>query len=287
MILITGATGNNGTEIVKNLSAQGVPLRAMVHRAPGKDSLPPGVEIALADFDDAGSLRSALEGIQKAFLVTPSSEKVEEQQLRFVKLADEAGVKHVVYLSQLHAAPDSPVRFLRYHAKVEEALLDSGMKFTNLRPNLYMQGLLLFKDMIIEKGQIAAPIAGARISLVDVRDIADVAAAALTQPGHEQKTYDITGSEALTHSEIADALSEALGKRITFVDISESAMREALLSYHMPEWQADGLVEDYAHYKRGEAASVSSVVKDVTSHPPRDIAAFARDFRSYFLSGTS
>ena len=198
-------------------------------------------------------------------------------------MAREAGVKHVVYLSQLHAVSDPPVRFLRYHAKVEEALADSGMKFTNLRPNLYMQGLLLFKDIILKKGQIAAPISDARVSLVDVRDIADVAAAALTQPGHEQKTYDITVPEALTHAAIAGELSRALERTITFVDITESDMREALLSFHMPEWQVDGLVEDYAHYKRGEAASLSSAVKEVTGHLSRNLIAFARDSRSAFL----
>jgi hypothetical protein len=93
-------------------------------------------------FDDPASLRKVLSGVQRAFLVTNSSEHVEERQLRFVALAREAGVKHIVYLSQLHAASDFPLRFLRYYAAVEAALRASGMSYTNLRPNLYMQGLL-------------------------------------------------------------------------------------------------------------------------------------------------
>ena len=285
MILITGATGNNGTEIIKGLSSRGKSVRAMVRNMPEQENtVPQHVEYAAADFDDESSLRKALAGVDRAFLVTPSSEKVEEQQLRFVALAREAGVAHIVYLSQLHAREDSPVRFLRYHAVVEKALANSGMAFTNLRPNLYMQGLLLFKQMIASQGKIAAPAGQAPVSIVDVRDIAAVAVLALTEAGHEGKTYDITGPEALTHAQMAEELTRTLGKPITFEDISGAAMREALLSFHMPEWQADGLVEDYEHYSRGEASTLSSAVAEITGVPPRSFPAFAQDFKQAFSS---
>jgi uncharacterized protein YbjT (DUF2867 family) len=132
---------------------------------------------------------------------------------------------------------------LHYHAVVEEAISASGMTFTNLRPNLYMQGLLGFRFSIISEGRFFAPAGDARVSIVDVRDIAAVAAAALTASGHEGETYDVTGPEALTHAEMASQLSETLGRRISFVDVSEAAMRDALLSLGMPEWQVDGLIE--------------------------------------------
>ena len=105
-------------------------------------------EYITADFDDAASVHRALEGVERVFLVTNSTERVEEQQLRFVEIASAAGVRRVVYLSQLHSAKESPVRFLRYHAVVEEAIASSGMEFTHLRPNLYMQGLLGFRASI-------------------------------------------------------------------------------------------------------------------------------------------
>ena len=122
----------------------------------------------------------------------------------------------------------------------------------------------------------------ARVSIVDVRDIASVAAAALTGSGHEGKTYDITGPEALTHTEMASQLSDALGRDITFVDIPESAMRGALLGVGFPAWQADGLLEDYAHYRRGEASDISSAVRDVTGNPAHSFAVFARDYKQEF-----
>jgi uncharacterized protein YbjT (DUF2867 family) len=279
MILVTGASGSNGSELIKQLSATGASVRAMVRKLPDLDSgALPGVEFVTADFDDLASVSRALEGVQSAFLVTNSSERAETQQLRFVEAGRAAGLRHIVYLSQLRATKDSPVRFLHYHAAVEEAISASGMTFTNLRPNLYMQGLLGFRSSITSEGRFFAPAGDARVSIVDVRDIA----AALTASVHEGKTYDVTGPEALTHAEIASQLSETLGRRISFVDVSEAAMRDALLSLGMPEWQVDGLIEDYAHYRRGEASGISTAVEHVTSFRPRSFLAFTGDYKQAF-----
>ena len=248
-----------------------------------RDNAMSNVEYVTADFDDPASLCRALEGVERVFLVTNSTERVEEQQLRFVEIASAVGVRRVVYLSQLHSAKDSPVRFLRYHAVVEEAIGSSGMEFTHLRPNLYMQGLLGFRASIASEGWFFAPIGDARVSIVDVRDIAEVAAAVLTQTGHEGQTYDITGPEALTHAEMASQLSDALEKPIRFFDTPEQTMRELLVGFGLPEWQADGLIEDYAHYRRGEAANVSNTVLEVTGHQGHSFSTFARDYKQAFL----
>ena len=178
---------------------------------------------------------------------------------------------------------ESPVRFLQYPAVVEEAIASSGMEFTHLRPNLYMHGLLGFRASIASENWFFAPIGDARVSIVDVRDIAEVAAAVPTQTGHEGKIYDITGPKALTHAEMASQLSDALEKPIRFFVIPEQRMREALVGFGLPEWQADGLIEDYAHYRRGEAANVSNTLLDVTGHPARSFSTFARDYKHAFL----
>jgi NAD(P)-dependent dehydrogenase (short-subunit alcohol dehydrogenase family) len=168
MILVTGASGTNGRTLLRRLSALGAGVRAMVRQGVGRDNdLFRGVELAYADFDDAASISRALGGIESAFLVTNSSERAEEQQLRFVERASEAGVRRIVYISQLHAARNSPVRFLHYHAVVEQAISSSGMAFTHLRPNL------AFRQSIQSDGSILAPVGDARVSIVDVRDIVD------------------------------------------------------------------------------------------------------------------
>ncbi len=234
------------------------------------------------DFDNPTSLERALQGVERAFLLTNSTERAEGQQLGFVAAAKRSGVTHIVKLSQFAADQASPVRFLRYHAAVERAIRASGLAYTFLRPNLYMQALLAFAPSIKAQGRFHAAIGDAKVSVVDVRDNAAVAVAALTGDGHEGKTYTLTGPEALSHAEIAAHLSPASGRTTAFVGISPRAMREALGQMHMPPWRADGLVEDYAHCDRGEAAAIATGVKDATGAEPRAFAAFARDYAAAF-----
>jgi len=280
-ILVTGATGNTGRPLVEALVRAGAPVRAMVRDQASQSKLPDGVQVAVADFEEPASLAAALDGVRQAYLVTPSSEQAEAQQKRFADLAAAAGVRHLVVLSQLAAAEDSPVRFLRYHAVVERHVRDLGIGYTFLRPNLFFQGLLALAKPIAAEGRFFAPIGDAPVSAVDVRDIADVAAATLTQAGHEGATYTLTGPAAVTHAEMATALGAALGREITFTDVPPEAFAASLHGV-LPPWQVEGLLEDYAHYRRGEAAMVSTAVAEVTGHPAMDFAQFARDYAPAF-----
>jgi uncharacterized protein YbjT (DUF2867 family) len=200
-------------------------------------------------------------------------------------LAAAAGVAHLVKLSQLASHEASPVRFLRYHASVERRIRELGIGFTFLRPNLYFQGLLAFHPMIAKEGRFVAPIGDARVSAVDVRDIAALAAAVLTERGHEGKTYTITGPAAVTHHEMAGAIAEAIGRDVVFVDVPPQVFAGALRAAGVPPWQVDGLIEDYAHYARGEAAAIYHHVHDVTGAEPRDVRTFARDYARAFVGG--
>jgi uncharacterized protein YbjT (DUF2867 family) len=287
--LITGAMGNVGRELTKQLSAQKTPFRAMVRSIKGAEALTAleGAEVVVGDFDDAETVAHALQGVERAFLLTNSSERAETQQSTFVDMARRVGVKHIVKLSQWAASSDSPVRFLRYHAAVERKMRESGLAYTFLRPNLFMQGLLAFRETITGLSKFFAAAGDAKISAVDVRDIAAVAVAALSEEGHEGHTYDLTGPEALSHGEMAEKLSGVLGRRIDFVDIPPEAMRETLISVGLPVWQADGLIEDYAHYSHGEASEVATGVQDATGKPPRSFGDFARDYAPAFSTSAS
>ncbi|HEY1166475.1 MAG TPA: SDR family oxidoreductase [Chitinophaga sp.] len=283
-LLITGATGNTGTELAKQLSAKGISFRALVRSTANAGELAalPGIELVSGDLGDPDSLAAALKGIKRAFLLTNSSEQAAALQLAFVDAARLAGVQHIVKLSQLAASINSPVRFLRYHAAVEQHIQASGMAYTFLRPNLFMQGLLGFSSTIAAKGMFFASIGEARVSLVDIRDIAALAAAALTEQGHEGKIYNITGPEALTHTEIAAQFSTVLGREIRFINVSPEEMRQAVISVGFPLWQADGLIEDYAHYARGEAAAVTADVQAVTGRAPGSFDNFVREYKDRF-----
>lgn len=276
-ILVTGATGNTGNPLVHLLHNKGATVRAMVRSESARDTLPDGVQCAVADFDDDASMAAALDGVTKAYLVTPSSARAQAQQEAFVTAAARSGVQHLVKLSQLAAAEDSPVRFLRYHAAVERQIRELGIGFTFLRPNLYFQGLLAMADAIREQGRFFAPIGDARVSAADVRDIAAAAATVLTEPGHQGQAYTITGPAAVTHAEIAEAISTATGRTVVFVDVDPDTFAGALRGA-LPDWQVDGLLEDYAHYARGEAAEISPAVEDLTGRAPRSAEQWARDY---------
>lgn len=283
-ILITGATGTIGRELCAILSSRNIPFRAMVRSLDRAGELAglPGAELVIGDFDDPATLKNALAGMERAFLLTNSSELAEKQQSTFVELAGKAGLKHIVKLSQWAANVASPVRFLRYHAVVENLIRNSGMAYTFLRPNLFMQGLLSFRDSIVHQGKFFGAIGEARVSMVDTRDIARVAAAALTGPGHEGKTYNLTGPEALSHQDLAGKLSEALGRAVEFVDVPATTLREMLLGAGFPEWQADGLVEDYAHYAKGEATLVSDDIFGVLMQKPATLDSFLGNCHHFF-----
>ena len=280
-VLITGATGNTGQPLVEGLLEHRVPVRAMVRSEQSSTRLPAAVEAVLGDFDQPDSLTRALDGVRAAYLVTPSSERAEAQQVRFVELAAAAGVEQVVVLSQLAAAEESPVRFLRYHGRVEREVRESGLGCTFLRPNLFFQGLLALADAVKNDGRLFAPIGDARVSALDVRDIGAVAAASFTDDRHLGQTYTLTGPAAITHREIAAALSQAVGKPITFVDVPPEAFGASLQGV-LPPWQVDGLLEDYAHYAAGEAAEVSPAIEDVTGRAPRSVHDFAHDYAAAF-----
>lgn len=190
-ILLTGATGTVGSELVRQLLEHGTQIR-VVTRDPEAAAFglarSNGVEVVRGDFDEPDSMRSALEGVERAFLLTPWTERSEAWQTSFIRLAAEAGVRHLVLLSQLHADAHSSQRFLKYHGVAEEAAKEAGFTHTILRPNLYMQGLVGFRRPIAEEGVL--PLAGgaAEVSAVDVWDVAEVAAEALTTRAHDTRS---------------------------------------------------------------------------------------------------
>ncbi len=173
------------------------------------------------------------------------------------------------------------MRFLRWHAAVEAHLATLPVERVVLRPNLFFQGLLAFAPVIAATGRFGAPVGDAAVSAVDVRDIAAVAAAALVEDGHAGATYTLTGPRAVTHAEIAAALSAATGRPVAFDDVTPEEFAAALAGV-LPPWQLAGLVEDYAHYAAGEAAVVDPAVERVTGRPARDLATFARDHAAAF-----
>ncbi len=283
MILITGATGTSGRKIVKQLTQSGTRIRALVRdRLKAEKIAGPNVELAEGDMSQPGTLAGALEGIDHALLLSSPDPNQVEIQGNFIDAAKKSGVRHVVKFSAIGADANASARLLKAHGVTERQLEQSGMGFTHLRPNVFMQNFLMSAGTIASQGAIYAPIGESKISFVDVRDIAAVAARTVTEPGHEGNAYEITGPESLTHAEVAKRLSVVLGKKINFVDIPPSAFKEAMLAMGAPEWMADGLNELYAEWRKGSVSTVSPVVADIAKRDPIAFDQFARDHASAF-----
>jgi uncharacterized protein YbjT (DUF2867 family) len=282
MILVTGGTGKTGFELIEALAGQAVNVRAMVRDPSRATNLQlPHVTLVAGDFKDTASLDRALSGCEQAFLVSPPVENLHELEIPFIDAAKRAGVKHIVKLSAVGAAADAPHRFGRWHFASEQHLRDSGLDFTILRANFFMQNLLGAAGMI-KSGTIYMPTGEGRAPLIDVRDIAAVAEACLTEDGHEDKLYDLTGPAALSYQEIAETFARLLKRPVRFVDVPPETARQSMIDAGFPAWQADAINELNAEMKAGHLGIVTDHVEEVGHKQPITLEQFIGDHLSAF-----
>jgi uncharacterized protein YbjT (DUF2867 family) len=278
MILVTGATGLNGGVLVRLLSARGVPVRALVRnptRASALSSLP-NVEVVEGDMARPDTLAGPLRGVDRAMLISSSDPTMLEVQTNFIDAARKAGVKHVVKLSGIMPDVDSPFRFARMHGEAELKLEQSGIAFTHLRAGEFMHAYFRQVPAIVARGAFFLPMEDARIASIDVTDIAEVAAKALTEPGHEGKIYPLTGPEALSMAEVAEKLSTATGKPIRYVSVAPDEARNAQLAAGVPQYTADALAELFAERRKGKESQVWPVIEGILGRRATSFDEFAR-----------
>ena len=285
MILIVGATGLVGSATVRHLTACGVPVRALVRSAEKAATLADaGVEVMVGDLEQPASLDAALDGVTRALLISPLHPRQVEWQGNFVEAARRAGAVHIVKLSGLGTALDSPLRSGRWHAKTERHIADAGLPFTYLHPPFFMQNLLRSAAAIAAQGVLVASMQAGKIAMVDARDVAAVAVAALTSDDHVGKTYTITGPDALSFQEVAHKLAAATGRRVTYQDVPLAAMQQEMVATGLPEWLVDVRLEFATALRDGYAAVVTDTVQAVTGQPARTFDAFAREYVALFRS---
>jgi uncharacterized protein YbjT (DUF2867 family) len=277
MILVTGATGLNGTALVRKLSAKGVPLRALVRNAAKAAEIAalPNVEIAIADMAKPETLPAALAGVDRAMLNSSADPAMVEVQSNFIAAAAKAGVRHVVKLSGIMPELDSPFRFARMHDEIEKRLEASGMAFTHLRAGEFMPSYFRQVPMILAKGALFLPMENQRIASIDIGDLAEIAELVLTNPGHEGKIYPLTGPEALTMTEVAERLSAATGKTIKYINVPPEDVRKAQLAAGVPPYIADALAELFAERRKGKESQVWPIAQTLLGRRPTSFAEFA------------
>jgi len=276
-ILVTGSTGTVGSEVVKQLAAAGATVRAAVQATSNTERIKrAGVEPFIMNFADAPSLSAALEGVEKAFLLSPTTPEQEGVTAGFVAAAKAAGLKHIVKLSVLGVDAEADFMFGRQHRQSERLIVDSNIAFTFLRANFFMQNFL-GQTSIKAQGAFYDSSGDAKASHVDVRDIAAVAVRALTESGHEEKIYDLTGPQALSNFEIANILTSVTGNKITYVPISDEDSRQGMQAASLPEWLIDALIELIQVKRAGYLQSISADVEPQLGRQPITFEQFARD----------
>jgi uncharacterized protein YbjT (DUF2867 family) len=283
MILITGATGHIGSELVRLLAEAGTPARALIHTP---DKAAPierlGLEVAVGDFEQPDTLDAAMAGCDHLFLLSPPSPRQPEQEQHVIDAAKRAGVEHVVKQSVPWAGPDAGFVFCRWHGQVEQHLEGSGLSYTLLRPSNFMQNFLMSAQPVAEQGVLYGMLGAGRVGFIDTRDIAAVAAQLLTNPGHQGASYTLTGPEALSAAEVAERLSAAIGHQVRYVDVGPDAFCQGLAASGLPGWLVDGVVEGNKLLAAGQGAEVTDEVARVLGRPPRTFAQFAADHRVAF-----
>ncbi|WP_103954781.1 SDR family oxidoreductase [Nonomuraea solani] len=278
-VLITGATGTVSTALMKALDGADVDLRTLV-----RDASKGTGKVFAGDLGDPRSLPPAFEGVQDVWLLVPNGPRAPEHNMNALWAARQAGVERVVRLSVIGAAHDAPNRSGRLHALSDQETERSGLRWTILRPHYFMQNLLNEAGDIAATGTFSLNMAAARIGLIDARDIAECAARVLLDDPdrHHGRTYTLTGPRSLTFDEVAGELGRALGRSVTYRQVSDEVKRGSLVGYGVPEWIAD-MLEEYARaYASGWGDLTTGTVADLLGRPPRDLAGFARDHAAAF-----
>jgi uncharacterized protein YbjT (DUF2867 family) len=285
-ILVTGATGTVGSFLIERLTALGARMQVLARsRQQAENFAARHIDAFIGDFAHKPTLVPALAGVEKLFLLSAANPRQVEWQGNMIEAARRAGVRHIVKLSASRASPDLRLPIKRWHYETEQQLKNSGVPYTFLRPNCFMQNSLHWARTIREKGLFYLPVGDARVSQVDARDIAAVAAAVLTGSGHQDQTYEITGSEAITFEEVAEQFSTALGKKVGYARTSSAESRRHMLEYGMEEWLAAAVTQTYRFMSEGGAQHVTNIVSQLTGNEPITFAQFARDYAEHFLKG--
>jgi uncharacterized protein YbjT (DUF2867 family) len=280
MILITGASGNVGKEVLKQLARTGIPVRAAFQSASKAATAPSGVEIVTMDYNQPETLRTALKGVECVFLVGPPTSNLPAMERKAVDEIKRSEVPHIVKLS---AMGGRAATFPRQHADSEAYIESSGVSHTFLRPNGFMQNFVNYNAGTINSQSAFYGSQGeGKVSHIDIRDIAAVAVKVLTEDRHRGKTYTLTGPEALSNARIAQVLSDDVGREIKYVDLPDEPFKQALLAAGVPEWSANALVDLQRLYREGGASVVTRDVEQLLGHKPISFEQFSRDHRAAF-----
>ena len=283
MILVTGITGRVGGEAARSLLERGKAVRGLLRgeaRAAGLAAT--GLEVVVGDYDQPEALARALDGVHTALMVSPNTEDQLDRERRFIDAAAAAGVSRVVKLSSSEVSPDITAPFPRAHYLSEQHLRASGVDWTMLRPDYFLQNFLMAAPGIAMGGVFHLPFGNTTVAPVDSRDVGEAAAAVLAGSGHASQAYFLSGPELMGFADIARRMGEVLGREIRYVDQDPGEFRTFMAGVLDNDWHVDALAQLFEMIKTHPVTETHPDLEQLLGRPPRTVEDFVEDHRAVF-----
>ncbi len=286
-ILVTGATGNIGSQLIPRLAAhEGIEVRALVRNADKAQSLQDVVDdLAVCSFEDELAVRAACTAVDTVVLITAPNPDAADQASIVIEAAKHAGVRKIVRISALGADVNGPTDNTRQHGRTDAEVQASGLTYVILRPHFFMQNLFMSVQSIAADGTMYWGMGDGKLGMIDVRDIIDSAEQAVISDAFDNRVLNPTGPASVSLYDVADAFSQALGRPVTYIPVSLDMVEQSLLGMGMGDWYPR-VMRDYSKaYSEGWGDYTTPDVEQMTGHPARSIQTFAQEILAPAMGG--
>ena len=286
LVLVLGGSGQIGSAVLANLARTSISTRAMSRDPATLSTASENLQVVRGDYGDSEDLAAALQGVDTLLMIGKFEPRLAEFQIAIVHAAKKAGVRHIVQSSGVFADPASPAIVQRWLGQVEQAVRESGLLWTIMRPSFFMQNFLPQAKRVADEGVLTALVADSHITPIDTRDIAAVYAAVLASKGHEGQVYELTGSEQMTHSEVAAHMSTVLGKPVRFAAVDAEQARANMLKSGAAPIMAEAAIDGQRFRLSGSVPPLTDTVKRLLGRAPILLDQFLRDHLARFQPAT-
>ena len=285
MILITGATGKTGSATAKSLGEKGETFRALIRNEEKKEGLESlGGEVVIGSIENTEVVNQSMQGVKTVLVLLPNSESQLALEKQLVDSAKQAGVERIVKMSSIEATPDATSPIPKLHLESEEYIKQSGLAWTMIKPNFYMQNLLASAGTIKEQGKIFLPMGDGKTGMIDTTDVGKVLAKVLSEDGHESMNHEITGPEILSFYEVAEIFSQALGKQVDYVDVPMDAYKETLGQFLTNQWHLDAVIDLFKGIAEGGIEDKTDTFNELMGETPTSLSQFLAENSFIFKS---
>ena len=285
MILLTGATGKTGSATAKALNERGIKFRALIRNEEKREDIESlGGEVIIGSIENKEAVDQSMVDVETALILLPNSENQLSLEKQLVDSAKQAGANRVVKMSSIEATPDATSPIPRLHLESEEYIKQSGLDWTMVKPNFYMQNLLASAATIKDQGKIFLPMGEGKTGMIDTTDVGKVLAKVLSEDGHESMNHEITGPEILSFFEVAEIFTQGLGKQVDYIDVPLAAYKETLGQFLTNQWHLDAVIDLFKGIADGGIEEKTDTYSNLMGESPKSLSQFVSENSFIFKS---